>query len=256
MLEERLNQPMANRLDSWIQDLRKLSSRAVRKYESLEEAFQRMQTENPHLSEEQARHLTIHGSNQNEDGTFSWKFDNYVRAFPPTGIPFEDQWTMFSRITCPTLLVRGLNHGRLTLQKMDASKTLKPESKSKLLQMQDTGFITINLNPLSKKQRVFDVMSDRARRLHSSKWTGVFYITGGGSGFLSEILQEPGIQNSARSTRALRRKCPFRSPRRSPRPSLQHGNRSSLSHDRIPKISILQSSRLLWTRLHRQFGNR
>ena len=108
MLEERLNQPMANRLDSWIQDLRKLSSRAVRKYESLEEAFQRMQTENPHLSEEQARHLTIHGSNQNEDGTFSWKFDNYVRAFPPTGIPFEDQWTMFSRITCPTLLVRGL----------------------------------------------------------------------------------------------------------------------------------------------------
>ena len=48
------------------------------------------------------------GSNQNEDGTFSWKFDNYVRAFPPTGIPFEDQWTMFSRITCPTLLVRGI----------------------------------------------------------------------------------------------------------------------------------------------------
>ena len=39
-----------------------------------------MQEENPHLSPEQARHLTQHGVNQNEDGTYSWKFDNYVRA--------------------------------------------------------------------------------------------------------------------------------------------------------------------------------
>ncbi len=52
----------------------------------LEEAFQRMQEENPHLSADQARHLTIHGSNQNEDGTYSWKFDNYVRAFFPVGL--------------------------------------------------------------------------------------------------------------------------------------------------------------------------
>ena len=108
MIEDRLNQPMSKRLDNWIKDLRKLSARIVRKYDTLEDAFQRMQTENPHLSEEQARHLTIHGSTQNEDGTFSWKFDNYVRAFPPTGIPHEDQWSMFSRIACPTLLVRGL----------------------------------------------------------------------------------------------------------------------------------------------------
>ena len=39
-------------------------------------------------------------------------------------------------------------------------------------------------------------MSDRARRLHSSKWTGIFYITGGGSAFLSEILQEPGASKT------------------------------------------------------------
>ena len=42
-----------------------------------------MQEENPHLTAEQARHLTVHGVNQNEDGTYSWKFDNYVRAWPP-----------------------------------------------------------------------------------------------------------------------------------------------------------------------------
>ena len=66
-----------------------------------------MQTENPHLTEAQARHLTIHGSNQNEDGTYSWKFDNYVRNFSPVNLPFDTQYELFSRITCPTLLVRG-----------------------------------------------------------------------------------------------------------------------------------------------------
>ena len=67
-----------------------------------------MQNENPHLTEDQARHLTIHGSNQNEDGTYSWKFDNYVRAFPPIGLPFEEQFKLYARITCPTLLFRGV----------------------------------------------------------------------------------------------------------------------------------------------------
>jgi hypothetical protein len=42
-----------------------------------------MQEENTHLSAEQARHLTQHGVNQNEDGTYSWKFDNYVRGVVP-----------------------------------------------------------------------------------------------------------------------------------------------------------------------------
>ena len=95
-------------MPDWIDTLRKLSARVPRRYPSLEEAFQRMRTENPHLTAEQARHLTIHGANQNEDGTYSWKFDNYVRSFPPTGIPIEESWSLFSRITCPTLLVRGL----------------------------------------------------------------------------------------------------------------------------------------------------
>ncbi len=67
-----------------------------------------MQEENPHLSEEQARHLTIHGANQNEDGTYSWKFDNYVRVFSPIGVPYDRNWAMFGRITCPTLLIRGM----------------------------------------------------------------------------------------------------------------------------------------------------
>ena len=66
-----------------------------------------MQDENPQLSPEQARHLTVHGVNQNEDGTYSWKFDNYVRAFSPYSFNADEARELWGRITCPTLLVRG-----------------------------------------------------------------------------------------------------------------------------------------------------
>ena len=95
------------RLEAWVGNLRQLSGRMPKRYASLEDAFQRMQTENPHLSEDQARHLTIHGSNQNEDGSYSWKFDNYVRAFAPIGLSPEETWKIYARIDCPTLLIHG-----------------------------------------------------------------------------------------------------------------------------------------------------
>ena len=94
-------------LDDWVRGTRRIAGRLPRRYPTLEEAFQRMQEENPHLSESQARHLTIHGSNQNEDGTFSWKFDNYVRATAPVGLTAEQVHHLYERITCPTLLVYG-----------------------------------------------------------------------------------------------------------------------------------------------------
>lgn len=107
MIAERMQNPLDTRLRKWIDDMRALSTRQPRRYASLEEALQRMQEENPHLSPERARHLTVHGINQNEDGTYSWKFDNYVRAFSPNG--FDEKMTthLWSRITCPTLLIRG-----------------------------------------------------------------------------------------------------------------------------------------------------
>ncbi len=67
----------------WVAETRKLAARIPRRYATLEDAFHCMQTENSHLTEEQPRHLTLHGAMQNEDGTYSWKFDNYVRASSP-----------------------------------------------------------------------------------------------------------------------------------------------------------------------------
>ncbi len=106
-LAKRAATPMYDRMDDWVQDLRKISGRQPRRYPSIQEAYQRMQEENPHLTPEQARHLTVHGVNQNEDGTYSWKFDNYVRSQFPHDMDAEQLGAIWNRIDCPTLLFRG-----------------------------------------------------------------------------------------------------------------------------------------------------
>ncbi|HET7296882.1 MAG TPA: alpha/beta hydrolase [Gemmatimonadales bacterium] len=107
VLAERREKTIAERMDEWIREQRGLAGRLSRRYASIEDAFRRMQEENPHLTAEQARHLTAQGVNQNEDGTYSWKFDNYVRAWPPYDMTGRDIQLLCSRISCPTLLLYG-----------------------------------------------------------------------------------------------------------------------------------------------------
>ena len=104
---ERRAKPTHRRLTDWIEDLRGLSGRLPRRYPALEDAFRRMRDENPHLTAEQARHLTVHGVNRNEDGTYSWKFDNYVRLFAAVDLEPEELHGLWGRISCPVLLARG-----------------------------------------------------------------------------------------------------------------------------------------------------
>ncbi len=106
-IAERATLTIDARMCRWIDEQRKLSGRMPRRYASIEEAFQRMQEENKHLSPARALHLTQHGVNQNEDGTYSWKFDNYIRSWPPYDMTVAEVEALWSRITCPTLLVYG-----------------------------------------------------------------------------------------------------------------------------------------------------
>jgi pimeloyl-ACP methyl ester carboxylesterase len=104
---ERDKIPMAERLRAWIADKRAASARAPKRYQSVEEALLRMKEENKFLADPLARHLTEHGLTTNEDGTFSWKFDNYVRIWPPVDLSPADMHALWAAITCPTLLVYG-----------------------------------------------------------------------------------------------------------------------------------------------------
>jgi pimeloyl-ACP methyl ester carboxylesterase len=95
------------RMQDWVEQTRGLAGRMPRRYPTLEAAAARMREENAFLSEEQALHLTMHGVIRNEDGTYSWKFDNYFRAFAPNRFDLEELRALWGRIACPTLLVRG-----------------------------------------------------------------------------------------------------------------------------------------------------
>jgi pimeloyl-ACP methyl ester carboxylesterase len=99
--------PPHERMQQWIAEMQGLARRHPHRYQSLDEAVGRMREANPHLSEAQARHLTVHGSYRDEDGTYLWKFDNYVRAASPYLFNMRDARGLWSQITCPVLLIRG-----------------------------------------------------------------------------------------------------------------------------------------------------
>jgi len=107
MLADRLAKPPGKRLRDWIEAKRASAGRTPRKYASIDEALQRMKEANAYLSDTQARHLTIHGVSQNEDGTYSWKFDPYMRIFPPFDMAQADIEQLWAAISCPTLLMYG-----------------------------------------------------------------------------------------------------------------------------------------------------
>jgi len=115
VIAQRYKTPISVRMSTWIEEQRGLAGRVSKRYASIENAFERMREANKHLSPEQARHLTQHGVNQNEDGTYSWKFDNYVRSWPPTDMATAELGAGSSRgadrstplCLAPTLSVGG-----------------------------------------------------------------------------------------------------------------------------------------------------
>ncbi|NQV56602.1 MAG: alpha/beta hydrolase [Rhodospirillales bacterium] len=102
-------EPAPVRYRNWINELRKIVTWQERRYESVDEATLRMAEANEHLSPAQTRHLTEHGTKQNDDGSYSWKFDHYffTRFFAPKGIDPTEAQEMWANIACPTLLIRG-----------------------------------------------------------------------------------------------------------------------------------------------------
>ena len=100
-------QPVHTRMREWIESTRKMSGRLPKRYETVDDAFNRMHEANSHLRADQAKHLTVHGSNQNEDGSYSWKFDNYTHVMAPYDMTMKQTRELWQRIEAPVLLISG-----------------------------------------------------------------------------------------------------------------------------------------------------
>jgi len=101
------HRPAHVRMREWIDHMHEMERREPRRYESVEAATRRMLEANPHLTPEMAHYLTLHGTSRNDDGTLSWKFDNYVRIRSPYEFNLEDAQDIWARITAPVLLIKG-----------------------------------------------------------------------------------------------------------------------------------------------------
>jgi len=105
--DHRVHGPASVRVREWIETVRGLEKRHPKSYPNIAAAVARMQQVNPRLTDEVARHLTLHGTNWESDGSLLWKFDNYARAISPLGHHIADSVELFSQITCPTLFFWG-----------------------------------------------------------------------------------------------------------------------------------------------------
>ena len=105
---EPAQRPTHERIQQWVKQQRDLATRQPRRYKSLDEAVDRTREQHKRLTLEQAKHVTAHGLSRNEDGTHSWKYDNYIRA-SRMAYPYHEDDTsgVWSHITAPTLLVNG-----------------------------------------------------------------------------------------------------------------------------------------------------
>jgi len=99
--------PAHERIAKWIGQLGKLEDREPRRYRTIEEAAAQMRARNTRLPPELAQHLAAFGVRRNNDDTYSWKFDPYQRAMAPHRLSPEDHVSLWSRITCPTLLLHA-----------------------------------------------------------------------------------------------------------------------------------------------------
>lgn len=109
MLVERQSQPLTERLRAWIEQRRSVSDRAPRVMKDLAEAEGRMKAAFSHLPDDLIHHLTKTGIKKNSDGTVSWAYDPAGMGRSPADISHDDFVELWTKITCPTWLVYGVD---------------------------------------------------------------------------------------------------------------------------------------------------
>jgi pimeloyl-ACP methyl ester carboxylesterase len=93
------------RTREWIDKRRETTARAPRRFATIDEAVARMAATNKYLSEDQARHLAMHGVRLHSDG-YGWKYDPVFGAFLPEDFSV-DLAAFWREVSAPTLICWG-----------------------------------------------------------------------------------------------------------------------------------------------------
>ena len=86
-------------------------------FDTFDDAFQRVSGQNRFASEPVMRRRLAYQTRELPNGKIGWRYDPAIREQRRngTGAPPPDLWTPLSRVTCPTLIVRGTETDTLSL---------------------------------------------------------------------------------------------------------------------------------------------
>ena len=107
VLPDRPSTPIHERIAKWVEQLDEVSARTPRSFATIAEAAKRMIAHNKRLTFDQAHHLASYAVKQTADGAFVWKYDDFQQVRAPYRLSPDDHVALWSRIACPTLLLRG-----------------------------------------------------------------------------------------------------------------------------------------------------
>lgn len=107
VLPGRPSAPIHERIAKWVEQLDDVSARTPRRFATIADAAERMIAHNKRLTPELAHHLARHAVRRTSDGSFVWKYDDFQQVRAPYRLSPDDHVALWSRITCPTLLLRG-----------------------------------------------------------------------------------------------------------------------------------------------------
>ena len=94
-------------------------------FDTFEDAFQYVNAQNRFASEAVMRRRLTHQTRELPNGKIGWRYDPEIREQRRngTGAPPPDLWEPLSKVTCPTLIIRG-----------SETDTLSPEVAERMVQ--------------------------------------------------------------------------------------------------------------------------
>ena len=104
---------------------------AREEYDSMEELIQLQARSNPLLAPELLRRRTIYQTRELADGKVVWRYDLAIRQQirEDRRPPREDIWPLIPNISCPTLIVRGMETDILPLEVANKMVEVMPQAE-------------------------------------------------------------------------------------------------------------------------------
>lgn len=118
--------------------IRTTVSNVPEEVESEEEAYRLLRAAAPRYSETLLRHRLKHSFNRLPNGRLAWKYDRVLREQTRMGTrDIPNLWPDLGRITCPTLIVRGVESDVLSPE--IAKRMLETLKDGRLVEIPDAG---------------------------------------------------------------------------------------------------------------------